>query len=50
MTKKRLPMGESIYRNVIENNLYYVDKTLLVKDVMDGGTVIVYTQQSTSDR
>lgn len=44
MTKKRLPMGESIFRNVIENNLYYVDKTLLVKDVMDGGTVIVYTR------
>lgn len=44
MMKKRLPAGKSIYEKVVEDNCYYVDKTLLVKDVLEGAEVIVYTR------
>ncbi len=44
MMKKRLPAGKSIYEKVVDDNCYYVDKTLLVKDVLEGAEVIVYTR------
>ncbi len=33
--RKKLKIGQSDYRDFIEANGYYVDKTLLVKDVID---------------
>jgi hypothetical protein len=33
-TMKKLPIGISDYKNLIENNCYYVDKTLLIKELL----------------
>lgn len=35
--KKRLPIGQSDYKNLIDENLYYVDKTLLINDLITQG-------------
>ncbi len=35
MLKKRIPIGIEDYREMIRNNYYYVDKTLLIKEVLD---------------
>ena len=35
MLKKRIPIGIEDYREMIENNYYYIDKTLLIKEVWD---------------
>ncbi len=32
---KSMPIGISDFRNIIKNNYYYVDKTLLLKDIID---------------
>ena len=38
--KKRIPIGIDDYKDLIDNNHYYVDKTLLVKELFeDGGKV-----------
>ena len=41
---KLLPKGTSDYQKVIYQNMYYIDKTLLVKDVVENGEVILYTR------
>ena len=46
MKKKRLPIGTSDYKKIVDDNLYYVDKTLLIKEVIDGGKVILITRPS----
>lgn len=33
--KRALPIGYDDYKEVIENGFYYVDKTLLIKDILD---------------
>jgi len=33
--KKSLPIGHSFFDEIIENGIYYVDKTLFVKDIID---------------
>jgi hypothetical protein len=33
--KKPLPVGESFFDSIIENGYYYVDKTLLIRDILD---------------
>jgi len=33
--KKPLPIGESFFDSMIENDYYYVDKTLFIKDILD---------------
>ena len=38
MVKKKLPIGISDFRKVIEENYYYVDKSLLIKELVDGGS------------
>jgi len=35
MLKKRIPIGIEDYREMIENDYYYIDKTLLIKEVWD---------------
>jgi len=35
ITKKPLPIGKSFFDKVIEENCYYVDKTLFIKDIID---------------
>ena len=34
MLKKRIPMGIEDYREIIDRNYYYIDKTLLIKELM----------------
>jgi len=38
---KRLPIGVSDFRKIIEGNYYYVDKTLLIKEIIDSGDTIL---------
>ena len=35
--KKQIPIGISDYKKVLEGNYYYVDKTLLIKDIIELG-------------
>ncbi len=41
MQKKKLPVGESDFKKIIENNFYYVDKSLFIKDILDKGDSIL---------
>lgn len=36
--KKRLPIGISDFRQVIEESYYYVDKSLMIKEIIDSGS------------
>lgn len=42
--KKLLPLGISNYETLISGNYYYVDKTLLIKDIDEGGNVLLITR------
>jgi hypothetical protein len=35
MDRKLIKIGDSIFDSQVENNYYYVDKTLLIKDLLD---------------
>ena len=37
MRKKRIPLGKSDFKEVIEGNYYYCDKTKLIEDILDKG-------------
>ena len=39
--KKKLPIGISDFRNVIEGNYYYIDKTMFIKDIVDSSANII---------
>jgi hypothetical protein len=41
MNMKKLPVGKSDFKQVIEENFLYVDKTLFIKEVMDKGDSIL---------
>jgi len=41
MNAKKLPIGKSDFKNIIEDNYCYVDKTLLIKDIIDKGDTIL---------
>jgi hypothetical protein len=38
---KKLPVGKSDFKQIIEENYCYVDKTLFIKDVIDKGDAIL---------
>lgn len=40
MLKRRIPIGIEEYREVVERDYYYVDKTLLIKELMDQWTKV----------
>ena len=43
--KKRIPIGIEFYKQFIEKDYYYVDKTLIIKDLLDqGGQVNLFTR------
>ncbi len=42
--KKCIPIGISDYKELIDANCYYVDKTLLVNDVLKSGKVVLVTR------
>ena len=35
--KKPIPIGIESYKKIVDKNYYYVDKTLLIKEILDGG-------------
>ncbi len=39
--KRPLPIGISDFKRVIENNHYYVDKTLMIKDIIDADSSVL---------
>jgi hypothetical protein len=39
--KKKLPIGISDFKKLIENNFYYVDKSLFIKDILEIGSEVV---------
>lgn len=41
---KQIPVGISDFKEIIERNYYYVDKTLLIKDIVESGKVILITR------
>lgn len=40
MLKRPLPIGIEFYKDMIKKPYYYVDKTLMIKDVIDKGSVV----------
>jgi len=38
MNKKKLPIGISDFKKLIEGDYYYIDKSLLIKELLDSGT------------
>ncbi|MCM1256265.1 MAG: ATP-binding protein [Roseburia sp.] len=43
--EKRFPIGIEFYKKMIEGNYYYVDKTLMIKEIMErGSTVSLFTR------
>jgi hypothetical protein len=42
MSKKKLPVGVSDFKDVIAKNYYFVDKSLFIRDVVDGALVLLY--------
>lgn len=40
MKKRKLPIGISDFKRIIEENYYYVDKSLLIQEIMDDGSLI----------
>ena len=41
---KRLPIGRSDFKGIIEDNMYYIDKSLLIKEIIENGEVILITR------
>ncbi|MCM1258913.1 MAG: AAA family ATPase [Roseburia sp.] len=37
---RRIPIGIEFYKEMIEKDYYYVDKTLLIKDILDSGAKV----------
>ncbi len=40
-SRKRIPIGESDFKNLIEGNFYYVDKSLLIKEVIEDDSRVI---------
>jgi hypothetical protein len=38
---KHIPIGESDFKNLIEGNNYYVDKSLLIKEIIDDDSLVI---------
>ena len=41
MKNKKLPIGVSDFKKIIEENYYYIDKSLFIKEVIDSGDTIL---------
>lgn len=42
--KQRLPISISDFKKVIEDDYYFVDKSLLIKDIIDSGEILLITR------
>ena len=38
--KKKIPIGYDDYKEVVEKDFYYIDKTLLIKELLDNGAKV----------
>ena len=38
---KKLPIGQSDFKNIITENAYYIDKSLLIKEVIDDDALVM---------
>jgi len=41
---KKLPIGTSDFKTIIADNRYFVDKSLFIKDVVDGPDILLFTR------
>lgn len=42
---KKLPVGVELFNEIIKNNYFYVDKTKIIKDLLDmGSKVTLFTR------
>ncbi|WP_280997150.1 AAA family ATPase [Marinitoga aeolica] len=41
---KKLPIGRSDFKSIIEDNMYYIDKSMLIKEIIESGDVILITR------
>lgn len=48
MPKKFTPLGFSNFKSIIDENRYYVDKTMLVKSVLEGNQIHIEPKYSFS--
>ena len=39
--KKKLPLGESIFKYALENDFYYIDKTMLIHHIIKSGSKVL---------
>src|ERR1700692_1098361 len=37
----KLPIGKSNFRDIIEQDFYFVDKSLLIKEILDDGSEVI---------
>jgi len=44
MTQKILPIGESDFKTIITDDNYFVDKSLFIKDVVQGSKILLFTR------
>jgi len=44
MSKKRIPLGTSNFKTLIQENSYFVDKSLFIKDVVQGSQVLLFAR------
>jgi len=44
--KKRIPVGRSDFKDIIESGDYYMDKTLLIKEMIADGSAIMLFPRS----
>jgi len=43
--KRPIPIGVEFYKQMIEDGYYYIDKTLLIRDILEqGNTVTLFTR------
>jgi len=42
MQKKKIPLGTSDFKTIITDNRYFVDKSLFIKDVVEGSDVLLF--------
>jgi len=42
MIKKKIPIGVSDFKTIITDNRYFVDKSLFIKDVIDGPDILLF--------
>ncbi|MBP0989439.1 MAG: AAA family ATPase, partial [Oscillospiraceae bacterium] len=38
--RKKIPIGIEDFKTLIDRNCYYVDKTLMIRDILDSGAMV----------